>query len=165
MYKNYAHSSCHNGSSGLMLVSMKINGIMLGFWITILLQGSGWKVVASFEGNFPNRIKQLPLDRHFDLNNVKRVWFLYHCNISHDVCLCVRINDWKLYLCVSWSHSWWGMDQFQTSFARKYSRPECVASALLYVLWFSGYVMLLLHTHSQSCLVPLAWRALLLFML
>ncbi|XP_033129170.1 dynamin-2A isoform X3 [Brassica rapa] len=35
--------------------------------------GSGWKVVASFEGNFPNRIKQLPLDRHFDLNNVKRV--------------------------------------------------------------------------------------------
>lgn len=38
-----------------------------------LLQGSGWKVVASFEGNFPNRIKQLPLDRHFDINNVKRV--------------------------------------------------------------------------------------------
>lgn len=38
-------------------------------------QGSGWKVVASFEGNFPNRIKQLPLDRHFDLKNVKRVWF------------------------------------------------------------------------------------------
>jgi hypothetical protein len=37
------------------------------------LQGSGWKVVASFEGNFPNRIKQLPLDRHFDINNVKRV--------------------------------------------------------------------------------------------
>ncbi|KAL0732588.1 hypothetical protein Bca4012_008797 [Brassica carinata] len=36
-------------------------------------EGNGWKVVASFEGNFPNRIKQLPLDRHFDLNNVKRV--------------------------------------------------------------------------------------------
>ncbi|KAI3810433.1 hypothetical protein L1987_20045 [Smallanthus sonchifolius] len=36
-------------------------------------EGSGWKVVASFEGNFPNRIKQLPLDRHFDLQNVKRV--------------------------------------------------------------------------------------------
>ncbi|CAN6884528.1 unnamed protein product [Brassica oleracea] len=36
-------------------------------------EGSGWKVVASFEGNFPNRIKELPLDRHFDLNNVKRV--------------------------------------------------------------------------------------------
>ncbi|CAN7019887.1 hypothetical protein BRARA_F00679 [Brassica rapa] len=36
-------------------------------------EGSGWKVVASFEGNFPDRIKQLPLDRHFDLNNVKRV--------------------------------------------------------------------------------------------
>ncbi|TXG53655.1 hypothetical protein EZV62_018911 [Acer yangbiense] len=35
--------------------------------------GSGWKVVASFEGNFPNRIKQLPLDKHFDINNVKRV--------------------------------------------------------------------------------------------
>ncbi|KAG1326637.1 Dynamin-2B [Cocos nucifera] len=35
--------------------------------------GAGWKVVASFEGNFPNRIKQLPLDRHFDINNVKRI--------------------------------------------------------------------------------------------
>lgn len=41
------------------------------------LQGSGWKVVASFEGNFPNRIKQLPLDKHFDINNVKRVWFSF----------------------------------------------------------------------------------------
>ncbi|XP_030502186.2 dynamin-2A-like [Cannabis sativa] len=36
-------------------------------------EGSGWKIVASFEGNFPNRIKQLPLDRHFDINNVKRL--------------------------------------------------------------------------------------------
>ncbi|CAA6670594.1 unnamed protein product [Spirodela intermedia] len=36
-------------------------------------EGGGWKVVASFEGSFPNRIKQLPLDRHFDINNVKRV--------------------------------------------------------------------------------------------
>ncbi|KAJ0086374.1 hypothetical protein Patl1_07140 [Pistacia atlantica] len=36
-------------------------------------EGSGWKVVASFEGTFPNRIKQLPLDRHFDINNVKRI--------------------------------------------------------------------------------------------
>ncbi|KDP42490.1 hypothetical protein JCGZ_00287 [Jatropha curcas] len=36
-------------------------------------EGNGWKVVASFEGNFPNRIKQLPLDRHFDMNNVKRI--------------------------------------------------------------------------------------------
>ncbi|KAH9782252.1 Dynamin-2A [Citrus sinensis] len=37
------------------------------------MQGSGWKIVASFEGNFPNRIKQLPLDRHFDINNVQRI--------------------------------------------------------------------------------------------
>ncbi|KAG6736425.1 hypothetical protein POTOM_060801 [Populus tomentosa] len=36
-------------------------------------EGSGWKIVASFEGNFPNRIKELPLDRHFDINNVKRI--------------------------------------------------------------------------------------------
>ncbi|GLT44508.1 hypothetical protein SLA2020_183990 [Shorea laevis] len=36
-------------------------------------EGNGWKIVASFEGNFPNRIKQLPLDRHFDMNNVKRI--------------------------------------------------------------------------------------------
>ncbi|KAD3067399.1 hypothetical protein E3N88_35279 [Mikania micrantha] len=36
-------------------------------------EGNGWKIVASFEGNFPNRIKQLPLDRHFDLQNVKRI--------------------------------------------------------------------------------------------
>lgn len=36
-------------------------------------EGAGWKVVATFEGNFPNRIKQLPLDKHFDINNVKRI--------------------------------------------------------------------------------------------
>ncbi|KAL5704031.1 dynamin GTPase [Ranunculus cassubicifolius] len=36
-------------------------------------EGGGWKVVASFEGNFPQRIKALPLDRHFDINNVKRI--------------------------------------------------------------------------------------------
>ncbi|KAG7033411.1 Dynamin-2B [Cucurbita argyrosperma subsp. argyrosperma] len=36
-------------------------------------EGAGWKIVASFEGNFPNRIKQLPIDRHFDINNVKRI--------------------------------------------------------------------------------------------
>ncbi|KAH9330549.1 hypothetical protein KI387_002657 [Taxus chinensis] len=36
-------------------------------------EGGGWKVVACFEGNFPNRIKQLPLDRHFDIMNVKRI--------------------------------------------------------------------------------------------
>ncbi|KAG2710089.1 hypothetical protein I3760_04G008800 [Carya illinoinensis] len=36
-------------------------------------EGAGWKIVASFEGTFPNRMKQLPLDRHFDINNVKRI--------------------------------------------------------------------------------------------
>ncbi|KAM0851179.1 hypothetical protein ACQ4PT_052598 [Festuca glaucescens] len=35
--------------------------------------GAGWKVVASFEGKFPTRVKQLPLDRHFDMKNVKKV--------------------------------------------------------------------------------------------
>jgi dynamin GTPase len=46
------------------------------YLITRLLfnqKGSGWKIVASFEGKFPDRIKQLPLDRHFDINNVKRI--------------------------------------------------------------------------------------------
>ncbi|KAK1322099.1 Dynamin-2A [Acorus calamus] len=42
-------------------------------WEGVFDKGSSWKVVASFEGNFPNRIKQLPLDRHFDINNVKRI--------------------------------------------------------------------------------------------
>ncbi|XP_039854078.1 dynamin-2A-like [Panicum virgatum] len=36
-------------------------------------EGAGWKVVASFEGKFPTRIKQLPLDKHFDMKNVKRI--------------------------------------------------------------------------------------------
>ncbi|XP_028755574.1 dynamin-2B [Neltuma alba] len=36
-------------------------------------EGAGWKIVASFDGNFPNRIKQLPIDRHFDISNVKRI--------------------------------------------------------------------------------------------
>lgn len=64
-----------------------------------LLQGSGWKVVASFEGNFPNRIKQLPLDRHFDMNNVKRVFISIMSSllILFD---CVYIyNGFKCVLC------------------------------------------------------------------
>ncbi|XP_061365728.1 dynamin-2B-like isoform X2 [Gastrolobium bilobum] len=36
-------------------------------------EGAGWKIVACFEGRFPDRMKQLPLDRHFDINNVKRI--------------------------------------------------------------------------------------------
>ncbi|TVU05823.1 hypothetical protein EJB05_49007 [Eragrostis curvula] len=36
-------------------------------------EGAGWKVVASFEGKFPTRIKQLPLDKHFEMKNVKRI--------------------------------------------------------------------------------------------
>ncbi|KQJ98317.1 hypothetical protein BRADI_3g36167v3 [Brachypodium distachyon] len=36
-------------------------------------EGAGWKVVASFEGKFPTRVKQLPLDKHFDMKNVKRI--------------------------------------------------------------------------------------------
>ncbi|GAB2236034.1 hypothetical protein Droror1_Dr00027763 [Drosera rotundifolia] len=36
-------------------------------------EGNGWKIVSNFEGSFPDRIKQLPLDRHFDINNVKRI--------------------------------------------------------------------------------------------
>uniref|UniRef100_A0A0A9G3V3 dynamin GTPase n=1 Tax=Arundo donax TaxID=35708 RepID=A0A0A9G3V3_ARUDO len=36
-------------------------------------EGAGWKVVSSFEGKFPTRIKQLPLDKHFDMKNVKRI--------------------------------------------------------------------------------------------
>uniref|UniRef100_J3MT40 dynamin GTPase n=1 Tax=Oryza brachyantha TaxID=4533 RepID=J3MT40_ORYBR len=37
------------------------------------VEGAGWKVVASFEGKFPTRIRQLPLDKHFDMKNVKRI--------------------------------------------------------------------------------------------
>ncbi|KAE9620928.1 putative dynamin GTPase [Lupinus albus] len=36
-------------------------------------EGAGWKIVACFEGRFPDRMKQLPIDRHFDINNVKRI--------------------------------------------------------------------------------------------
>ncbi|XP_019453389.1 PREDICTED: dynamin-2A-like isoform X1 [Lupinus angustifolius] len=36
-------------------------------------EGAGWKIVGCFEGRFPDRMKQLPLDRHFDINNVKRI--------------------------------------------------------------------------------------------
>ncbi|KAK7269640.1 hypothetical protein RIF29_22374 [Crotalaria pallida] len=35
--------------------------------------GAGWKIVSCFEGRFPDRVKQLPLDRHFDINNVRRI--------------------------------------------------------------------------------------------
>jgi hypothetical protein len=42
-------------------------------WIEYACQGGSWKVVTSFEGALPNRIKQLPLNDLFDLNNVKKV--------------------------------------------------------------------------------------------
>lgn len=61
---------------GIEVVYSCLSSILLALsklWSTLPVQGFGWKVVASFEGNFPNRIKQLPLDRHFDINNVKRV--------------------------------------------------------------------------------------------
>ena len=50
-----------------------INPLLLLVLTPPIFQGNGWKIVASFEGSFPNRIKQLPLDRHFDINDVKRV--------------------------------------------------------------------------------------------
>lgn len=66
------------------------------FWYySVLFQGNGWKVVASFDGNFPNRIKQLPLDRHFDLKNVKRVWSS-SLNIFN---LTIFITLWWLWNC------------------------------------------------------------------
>lgn len=36
-------------------------------------EGGSWKVVASFEGALPGRIKQLPLNDLFDLSNVKKI--------------------------------------------------------------------------------------------
>jgi dynamin GTPase len=36
-------------------------------------QGAGWRVVASFEGVLPKRIKGLPLDSMFELSSVKKV--------------------------------------------------------------------------------------------
>ena len=48
-----------------------------------LLQGGSWKVVSSFEGALPSRIKQLPLNDLFDLNNVKKVTSNFHTNIVY----------------------------------------------------------------------------------
>eukprot|EP00249_Psilotum_nudum_P023591 c28932_g1_i1 orf=673-3459(-) len=36
-------------------------------------EGGGWKVVKSFEGEFPNRIKQLPLGDLFEISNIKKL--------------------------------------------------------------------------------------------
>ncbi|KAH9549389.1 hypothetical protein CY35_10G016700 [Sphagnum magellanicum] len=36
-------------------------------------EGSGWRVVASFEGALPKRMKELPLDSMFELSNVKKL--------------------------------------------------------------------------------------------
>ncbi|KAH9684729.1 Dynamin-2A [Citrus sinensis] len=62
----------------LIFIVFVLSGMLLEVGVfeevdTFKVQGNGWKVVASFEGNFPNRMKQLPLDRHFDMKNVKRV--------------------------------------------------------------------------------------------
>ena len=48
-----------------------------------LLQGGSWKVVTSFEGALPSRIKQLPLNDLFDLNNVKKVTSNLHKTIVY----------------------------------------------------------------------------------
>ncbi|KAI9076361.1 hypothetical protein K1719_041676 [Acacia pycnantha] len=50
-----------------------LHNVVLGSLFVTGDWGAGWKIVASFDGNFPNRIKQLPIDRHFDISNVKRI--------------------------------------------------------------------------------------------
>lgn len=65
------------GKGTRRMYSTRILYFIYQFFFFISFQGNGWKVVASFEGNFPNRIKQLPIDRHFDINNVKRVNLLH----------------------------------------------------------------------------------------
>lgn len=37
-------------------------------------QGQGWKIVASFEGVLPKRMKGLPLDQMFEISSIKKVW-------------------------------------------------------------------------------------------
>ncbi|THG14521.1 hypothetical protein TEA_002001 [Camellia sinensis var. sinensis] len=54
--------------AGLMLMAIACQSAAAADLLVVI-----WKVVASFEGNFPTGIKQMPLDRHFDLNNVKRI--------------------------------------------------------------------------------------------
>jgi hypothetical protein len=36
-------------------------------------QGTGWKVVSSFEAILPKRIKGLPLDSMFEMSSIKKV--------------------------------------------------------------------------------------------
>jgi dynamin GTPase len=36
-------------------------------------EGTGWKVVASFESILPKRIKGLPLDSMFEMSSIKKV--------------------------------------------------------------------------------------------
>jgi len=40
------------------------------------LQGQGWKIVASFEGVMPKKMKALPLDQMFEVSSVKKVLLL-----------------------------------------------------------------------------------------
>ncbi|XP_031250680.1 dynamin-2A-like isoform X2 [Pistacia vera] len=68
-------------AEGTRAVALELcHDLKISFYNTLQL-GSGWKIVASFEGTFPNKIKQLTLDRHFDINNVKRV----HCVLVNKV--------------------------------------------------------------------------------
>lgn len=47
----------------------------------VSLQGQGWKIVASFEGVLPKRIKGLPLDQMFEISSIKKV--LWTLNFEH----------------------------------------------------------------------------------
>ncbi len=61
------------------------------FFLIKSFQGSGWRVVASFEGALPKRMKGLPLDSMFELSSVKKVsinlssvlWFNLSCFTAH----------------------------------------------------------------------------------
>ncbi|XP_031263201.1 dynamin-2A-like [Pistacia vera] len=44
-----------------------------GFWLE-----KGWQFLRTF----PNRFKQRPLDRHFEINNVKRVLLAVEAHVS-----------------------------------------------------------------------------------
>lgn len=105
-----------NSVSGFLVISKLLpNELITRLLYCFHSKGSGWKIVASFEGKFPDRIKQLPLDRHFDLNNVKRVNSEAALYLIMDCEIILAYGEWNSLIIIDCVGSGWLSTLFDIS--------------------------------------------------
>lgn len=136
--------------------SLSLPIILLSNLSRNFMQGGGCKVVLSFEGNFPNRIKQLPLDKHFDIKNVKRVFNLW--TSSFQISLLALWFDMRavkskflLYLCVNsnWNHPMMQNSMLIPVFSNHYDPKQSVICTVIFKMQYRYDIV---HLCLQCCL-------------